>query len=416
MAAAGSVQRWRGSGLGQLTDDHLHTHELSTGTDRLRGVPFLVGGSAFAPVPGRCGAWRGWPDAVLWVPRWVVVRNDTGRLAVSHVIAVPADSPAALARRMADERRRLVGWVVGQGSDSDSSGRAHRLLSDQADAMPVEESAPSWCARVGAARQAIRDDFEGGLDKVVLARAAIERPEPGCRWTPLGTMRALRQRNPQAFTFLIHNERGGVLVGATPELLARKQGKRLETEALAGTAARGASPERDTDLAAGLLASAKERYEHAIVVERIVDALRSIGGTVARDAVPHVTRLPHVHHLKTRITASLPGDVGLVDAIGALHPTPAVGGSPYAAASLWLRNHEALDRGWYGAPVGWLDAGGNGVFAVAIRSALMTADSALLFAGAGIVCDSDPKREWIETELKLGVIRDALRSEPEGDA
>lgn len=412
LAAVGCVQRSRGGDLGLLTEVSLHGLELNCAPESLRGVPFLVGGAAFMAPGDRHGAWSGWPDAALWVPRWVVARRGTRCVKVSHLVVCPSDRPAMLAQRMAAERRRLDDWLTDERVPE--QGGWPWAATDSADdtAQEFEELQADWCSRVLAARRAIRD---GRLEKVVLARAAIARPTAGRRLAPLETLVALQRHNPQAFSFLLHNERGAVFVGATPEMLARKQGERLETEALAGTAARSAESNEDARLAAALCASPKEQQEHAIVVERVVEALDALGATVARDAEPQIVRLPRVQHLRTRIQARLPSVVGLLDAVAALHPTPAVGGSPKQAARDWQSHHEQLDRGWYGGPIGWLDAEGNGVFAVAIRSALILPRRALLFAGAGIVADSDPQREWAETELKLGAVRDALQDQATGD-
>ncbi len=196
--------------------------------------------------------------------------------------------------------------------------------------------------------------------------------------------------------------RGTTFLGATPERLVRRRGRRVDTEALAGSIARGSAN------AARLLASAKERHEHQLVVDDIVRRLRPLCGGLRLPAVPHVRALRDVQHLATPIAGVLGRRRHVLELVEALHPTPAVGGVPTTAALDWIREHESEPRGWYAAPVGWLDAAGDGEFAVALRSCLLSGHRAHLYAGAGIVADSDPRREYTETELKTRTLLTAL--------
>ncbi|HIA02130.1 MAG TPA: salicylate biosynthesis isochorismate synthase, partial [Myxococcales bacterium] len=153
----------------------------------------------------------------------------------------------------------------------------------------------------------------------------------------------------------------------------------------------------------------KDRGEQSFVVRAIEDALTGLSVKVSASAIPGVKRLAQMQHLVTEISAELSEETHLFQAVEGLHPTPAVGGWPVKAAQQWLAQNETMERGWYAAPVGWLDCHGNGVFAVAIRSALFQNGDAIAFAGAGIVAESDAQAEWDETELKLQTIADALR-------
>jgi isochorismate synthase len=192
--------------------------------------------------------------------------------------------------------------------------------------------------------------------------------------------------------------------------LVRAAGGQVQVTCLAGSTARGATPEEDAQLGAALLASAKNRHEHAVVAAMLQEALAEQCVDVAMPAAPQLLKLPNVQHLYTPATARLAAGGRLLDLVARLHPTPAVGGTPRDAALAWIRAHEGLDRGWYAAPVGWLDAAGDGEFAVALRSGLVDGATAHLFAGCGIMGDSDPAAEVAESRLKLRAMLTALEN------
>ena len=186
-------------------------------------------------------------------------------------------------------------------------------------------------------------------------------------------------------------------IGATPERLVTSTDGRIETEAVAGSMARGLDVEKDH---AALLSSDKDRREHDWVVRAIVEALSKWASDVQASATPGVRSLRHLHHLVTPISAKLADRVHVLRIVRALHPTPAVSGWPIASASRAIRSLEGRDRGWYASPIGWFDARGRGSFVVGIRSALLSEQRATVFAGAGIVRGSDPRAEWDETCVK----------------
>jgi isochorismate synthase len=203
--------------------------------------------------------------------------------------------------------------------------------------------------------------------------------------------------------------RGGRwFLGATPERLVRVRHGEVSAMALAGSAPRGQSPEDDRRFGEALLASAKDRVEHAIVVEMVRHSLSGACDAVSVAEAPALLKVSNVQHLHTPIAARLRGGSTIFDLIERLHPTPAVGGVPRAAALDWLRRREGLDRGWYAGPIGWIDGRHEGEFAVAIRSALLSRDEALLYAGCGIVAGSDPDAEYGESQLKLRAVLAAL--------
>ena len=244
----------------------------------------------------------------------------------------------------------------------------------------------------------------GALKKVVLARAVRA---VGAEPFDVGlVLRHLRSAHPDSFVFGCW--RGGrVFVGASPERLVRLDGREVVASSLAGSAERGATPEEDAWLAAQLVASPKDAGEHAIVLRALRDALSEFCDDVTSAAEPSLLTLRHVHHLHTVVRARLHSGRSLLELVGRLHPTPAVGGAPRDAALAFIHAHEQLDRGWYAAPVGWLQRD-RGEFAVALRSGLVDGDSATLFAGCGVVHDSEPELELAESVVKLRSMLTAL--------
>ena len=258
---------------------------------------------------------------------------------------------------------------------------------------------PRWLAEIERIRAAIAT---GDLRKVVAARARVVELARAIDVAAVVT--ELGRRQPACTRFAI--ARGGAaFVGASPERLIRRRGRAIDSEALAGSCARGGD---DAAAAAGLLASAKDRAEHAWVVRAIEAALAPRCRALTVPAEPVVRTLRQILHLHTPIVGELDRDRHVLELVAALHPTPAVGGTPTVDAVAWIAAHEPTARGWYAAPVGWFDGAGDGEFAVAIRSGLLAGATATLSAGAGIVAASDPAAELAETELKLRALSGAL--------
>ncbi len=192
-------------------------------------------------------------------------------------------------------------------------------------------------------------------------------------------------------------------LGATPERLIRRKGPELATEALAGTSRVG-----DASSAAEMMNSPKEREEHELVVRQIVETLSPVCESLEHPRSPEVRVLPHLVHLTTPIRGRLHRPVHVLELVERLHPTPAVGGVPTSGAVQFIRAEEPAERGWYASPIGWFDAKGDGEFAVGLRSGAIVDNRAYLYAGSGIVRDSDPASEYAETRLKLETLCAAL--------
>jgi menaquinone-specific isochorismate synthase len=265
-------------------------------------------------------------------------------------------------------------------------------------------SADMWRNIVRNATQAIA---EAHLEKVVLSRVCEVRTKELI--DAAATLEFLNSHYRDSYRFIFEPVPHHAFFGATPELLIQKTGNSVSTMALAGSAARGQTSEQDEQLASQLLASRKDRHEHQLVADTIHRKLAGLLAEVHIPSEPRMLKLRNIQHLLTPIEGRLRNpELGILPLVNLLHPTPAMGGVPSAAALAFLRRAELVPRGWYAAPIGWLDACGDGVFAVAIRSAVTQHTRAWLYAGAGIVNDSEPEREWVETSLKFRPMLGAL--------
>jgi menaquinone-specific isochorismate synthase len=304
-------------------------------------------------------------------------------------------------------RRDGVEWLTTVGDvdprdvllpEATDDGSAPRLRYADGSLDPA-----TWCAAVATAVERIS---AGELAKVVLARDLLVSAD-----VPLDPRRLLRRlaaRFPDCWTFSVDG-----LLGATPELLLRRSGRQLSARVLAGTAPRGAGADDDR-LAAQLIGSAKDRAEHALAVDSLVQALEPFCATLDAPSEPDLLTLANVRHLASDVTGTqrrtgARGRAGLLELVGAVHPTAAVCGTPTPDAAAVISELEGMDRGRYAGPVGWLDARGDGEFGLALRCAeLVGDDGARLFAGCGIVAGSDPAAELAETQAKFAAFQAAL--------
>jgi isochorismate synthase len=219
----------------------------------------------------------------------------------------------------------------------------------------------------------------------------------------------LRAKFPDCTLFAVRRGEA-TFIGATPETLVSLTGREVRADCLAGTAKRGADEATDGALAEALLADEKERREHALVVRGLTEALAPVCESMDVPSEPGLRRTATVQHLHTPFRGTTDRRRHVLELVARLHPTPATAGLPRATSMALIRQHEGFDRGWYAGPVGWLDANGDGEFCVALRSALVRDETALLYAGCGIVAGSDPEREFVEAGAKLEAMRGALTS------
>lgn len=308
-------------------------------------------------------------------------------------------------------RHRGRTWLtrIGRAADSRES------TEEQADA-DTRPYGPHWAGTVGpgaqspqgyqdSVRQALHRISAGELSKVVLARDLTGSVPAGSDLRRL--VRALSTGYPDTWAFAVDG-----LIGASPETLVTVQQRTVTARVLAGTIGRGADADADTEASAHLASSTKDLDEHEYAVQSVLASLRAHTRVLAASEQPFLLKLPNLFHLATDVEGELADGGSSLDLIGALHPTAAVAGTPTSAAIAAIRELEPFDRGRYAGPVGWVDAAGNGEWAIALRCAQFSPEATRIavtaYAGAGIVSGSDPESELLETRVKFRPLVDAL--------
>ncbi len=344
--------------------------------------PLMVGGFGFSDRQCTAHEWREFPAACLMLPRMLWIRRQ-GQCTLTRTWEEGREDPPETALPPA--------W------STDAAGsRALEHSAASAEQSHLSDQQARWRERVQRVRAMVAD---GAVRKVVLSR----RIETDCaQVNPVSFLSDSRQMRPLCFNFWFSRGTTGFF-GSTPELLVRVEGERVFSAALAGTASRGATAQSDEALGDSLLACAKNREEHRYVSEAVKSALGTVADDLRWPAKPGLMRLPEAHHLFTPFEGRLRHRFSAIELAGLLHPTPAVCGEPREAARQLIEQEEP-DRGWYSGALGWMDGDGNGEFAVALRCALTDGARMFLWAGAGILADSDPQAEFAETEAKFAAL------------
>jgi menaquinone-specific isochorismate synthase len=387
-----------------------HVHDSDAPPEVL---PRVFGGFAFRADDTDDAFWKPFGAGLFVLPRLLLTR-----MAGFHWLTVcdcAPDSPRAA--RLAEARATFAavqaeidaqaqkhpGAQV--GTTQGSSAAAPPLPAAISHAPTLLMSRDQWRAMV---ERGIGMISAGRLRKIVLARAQEAARGEGCvdAWAALT---ALERQYPTAYRFLLRPPGSATaFFGATPELLVRLENGELHSHALAGSAPRGTTPDEDDRLGKALLTSTKDRHEHELVVNWLRASLAPISRALDIPPEPAVVMLRNIQHLFTPVHGQLRERQPVLRIVERLHPTPALGGDPQAEAVTAIAELEPTPRGWYGAPVGWVDSAGGGEFAVAIRSAVSAGARVRLYAGAGIMGDSDPDKEWDETALKFRPMMGAL--------
>ena len=356
--------------------------------------PVAVGGFGFSDDGGKAPHWIGFAPASLVLPELSISRRGAeSSMTLSAVVGAdddPRQVTDSLCARAASLRYRPLPLL-----DPDPSQQS-RVVGT----MPPEHYEEAVAHAVGRIQA-------GELEKIVLAREVqIHAAQPFQAAAILGVV---REAFGGCHVFAVGRGEQ-TLVAASPELLVRREGMRATTLALAGSTRRSADPAVDSHLGEQLLRSAKDREEQQIVVRRIVQQLQPLSVWVTAPDEPVIAQMANIQHLATPIRAQLRDQISVIELVGQLHPTPAVGGEPHDVAGPLIPALEGLDRGWYAGPVGWTDLNGDGEFCVALRCALLGGEVARCYAGVGVVSGSDPAAELAETEVKLAALLPVLAS------
>lgn len=403
ISAGGSVLEIRSTGKDRFAEIAVQTRTLRDRVDAYTAIPhsmagpLFLGGYSFSD-HNVGSVWKRFGAASFVLPKWMLVRN--GNL---HLLTLTIDKTR---KRVDDIYEDIISRIT--QFINLSARLVDRDFSPDKDSnilctLQSPDDKSNWVKRVQNAKSMIDS---GEFEKIVLARAVTVQSRHKPEFTVMSHQ--LRERYPECFNFLIQKDRDTAFIGATPERLASFRDRVFMTEGLAGSTSRGRSAMEDAALASNLLKSSKDRDEHEFVVKAIHDNLKKFSYRVEHPDQPGIKKLKNVQHLFTPISASIKKGVEIHELIEEMHPTPAVGGFPRSSAVSHIHNIEELERGWYAAPVGWFNLNGCGEFAVAIRSALLHNNLATLYAGCGIVADSDPDKEWTETLLKFKPMLESL--------
>ncbi len=402
------------TGLGvrtRLVDDPVRVLDLLPDREGalawVRGGDGLVGWGEVARL-SPSGAGR-FVDADRW---W---RSFAARLSVDDQVGVPGTGPIAFASftfaddtpgsllvvpRVVVGRRDGVAWIT-----EFSHGDGVHAVAPVRPPGPVRyaDGQLSVAGYRHAVAEAVRRMRAGELDKVVLAHDLLAIA--GAPLDARHLLAGLAERYPACWSFSVDG-----LVGATPELLMRRRTGTVWSRVLAGTIWPG--PATGADLGDTLLGSAKDRHEHRLAISSLADTLRPHCTELRVPAEPAPLVLHNVTHLASDVEGALPAEApaSLLELAAAVHPTAAVGGTPRSAAVGMIAALEGMDRGRYAGPVGWVDADGDGELGIALRCAFLDGHVARLFAGCGIVADSDPDTEVREAAAKLMAVREVMES------
>lgn len=403
ISAAGKVRELKSTGKYRFADIAAQTRELKksiqayTAYDHYMAGPLLLGGYSFND--HNIGTvWKTFGASTFVLPEWMLV--EIGQL---HLLTLTIEKENYTADEVYQIVISKITRFLNLASELPPAEKDCSLQPTILCTLQKPEDKLKWTRKVDTAKQYIK---EKKFDKIVLARSLTV--ESKARLRPTLLAHRLRESYPDCYNFLIQKNEHTSFLGATPERLATFKDGNLQTEGLAGSISRGRSALEDASLAQTLMRSSKDLNEHQFVVKAIQHSLERLSNIVKRPKQPQIKKLQNVQHLFTPIHAEIKKGVQIHDLIKELHPTPAVGGYPREQSFSYIHEIEQIDRGWYAAPVGWFNLNGFGEFAVAIRSALIQGNKAELFAGCGIVADSDPDKEWNETLLKFRPLMDAL--------
>lgn len=339
-------------------------------------------------------AGEGFAAAKVFVPSWQVARAGEVTTAVANIVVEAASDLEALTARVWRAHGKFARFEHAETEGAETG--VGPLSFKQSEAGDYRAAVARGLERIAA----------GEFQKIVLARAIDLKANRALH--PLTVLNGLRERFPDCYAFSVATGAGPSFIGASPERLVRVSQGVMETEALAGSARRGAGASEDAALGAALARSEKDLREHRHVIDSIVRRVEPLGVRLEFAGAPVLRKLANVQHLHTPMRGVMPEGVRLLDLLAVLHPTPAVGGTPREAAVAAIRELEGFPRGLYAGAIGWLNARGGGEFFVGLRSALVEGERARVYAGAGIVAGSEPEREFAETELKFQALLAAL--------
>lgn len=402
-AGTGTAIELVGWGANRFETIRHHATEVFTGAVNLNpeeplAAPRLFGGFSFHQEFVPDNTWWNFSPAYFVLPHYQLL-SVAGETWLTINANIPfGENPMSVRDEL---RAALTAKIASLQQGSAKNGQADKAITQSARLdypMPFE----TWRDNIVSATDRMK---RGELKKVVLSRVAEARFEK--RVEVLAALHYLSGAYPETYRFLFEPQPFHAFYGATPELLVQVNGSNIETMALAGSIKRGKTSEEDDAFGQELLNSEKDRYEHQLVIDKMQERLTPLTADL-RIGETGLMKLSNIQHIYTPIDGLLKKGQGVLPIVEALHPTPALGGDPREIAMQIIQEAEPVPRGWYAAPIGWIDQNMDGQFGVAIRSAVAQDKRVWMYAGAGIVSASDPEKEWDETALKFRPMMEAL--------
>ncbi|WML45743.1 isochorismate synthase [Neobacillus sp. PS3-40] len=352
--------------------------------------PLMFGGFSFDPYKEKTNLWLKYGESQLHVPKYMLSIIKGQAFFTTNIVCSQNDD-LSLFQKVLDERTQLLNSLH-KGFQFKSAN-----LLDTKEVSPQE-----WKVTVD---EVVNDLKKGPMKKVVLARELRLFFDDTIEADTVLSHLLEEQRESFIFAFETNDN---CFIGASPERLVKKQEEEVFSTCLAGSISRGKTSDEDQLLGDTLLKDQKNLIEHQFVVEMIQNAMEESCEEVILPANPQLMKMRDIQHLYTPVVGKIKKDTSILLLVDRLHPTPALGGLPKKEAIEKIRQVEMLDRGYYAGPLGWIDYKGNGEFAVSIRSGLLQGKEASLFAGCGVVADSDSESEYLETSLKFRPMLTAL--------
>ena len=354
--------------------------------------PILFGGFAFDPKQHNSKQWAELPHSIFALATFqLVMKNDTSFVTI-HYIARDKNYEQAF-NELRKQREELI-----------HAAQVKEVRTYEKPTV-VEVTEPGKEKYLQSIADVTNLISQNAAKKVVIARSLALKFEEAPTSTQV--LSHVKHQQPESYLFGFEHK-DALFFGASPERLVKVEDGQAYSSCVAGSIRRGQTAEEDEQLGAELLDDDKNRGEHHYVVEMIVDIFEQTCSEVKVPNGPKLLKIRDIQHLFTPVEGKLQEGATILQLVKSLHPTPALGGVPREAAMDIIRKCETMDRGLYAAPIGWLDADGNGEFAVAIRSALLRSDEAYLYAGGGIVEHSQPQSEYEETLVKFRPMLRAL--------
>jgi menaquinone-specific isochorismate synthase len=352
--------------------------------------PVMFGGFSFDPLKEKTTLWSKYADSLFHVPKYMLTMVEGQTFLTTNLVCTLNDDET-LFEKVIKERIQLLTSLKQDYEIKPAKLNETKEISPQQWKQSVDD--------------VVEDLKTGSLKKVVLARELRLFFDDQVRAEIILNNLYNQQRDSFIFVF---ESNGDCFIGATPERLVKKQGNDVFSTCLAGSIRRGKDESEDKILGQTLLTDQKNLIEHGFVVEMIKEALEESCEEIILPDKPQLMKIRDIQHLYTPVIGKCQKDASLLLLVERLHPTPALGGLPKQEAVEKIRQVEMLDRGFYAAPLGWVDYRGNGEFSVAIRSGLIQGKEASIFAGCGVVADSDSESEYLETGLKFRPMLRAL--------